>query len=153
MWSAPPRTPAARTFAAMFATAIMVAVVLVPILIAQRGCGCLPSYTGPRLGLDVRPEGMNWSVLIVSVSNGLLPASTYLELWTQDGRVALGDTPFGAMTPANWTVLHTLYRDANPKNNGIAAGDALLLDRGTYRIGGTFEIHDDTHVLADGILE
>ncbi len=151
MWPAPPRTPVARTNAAVLA-AVMVAAVLVPLLLARRGCGCAPPGPEPAMGLDVRQQGTDWTVLVVSVPGGLLPASTYLEVWTQGGRVALRSAPFGAMTPANWTVLHALYRDANPKDSGIAAGDALLLDGGTYRSGGTFEIRDDAHVLARGIL-
>ncbi len=152
MWQAPHETSMARTLAAACAAAMVTAAVLVPVLIADRGCGCLPPPPGPVMRLDVRQEGTNWSVLVVTVSDGLLPASTYLEVRTLEGHLALGSTPFGAMTSACWGAFRVLYRDANPMVDGIAAGDALVLDGSTYGSGTTFEIRYDSHTIAGGML-
>ncbi len=102
--------------------------------------------------ISVSADGTNWSVVIASVSSGLLPSTTYLLTRNSLGVIVLARTPFSAFTPASWGVYHVLFQDANPAAPDLRPGDGLLLSRAVYPSGTTIEISTSSGVLTSRML-
>src|SRR2546422_1754749 len=71
--------------------------------------------SGPQsIGLVVASASGNWSVTIVSVPGGKLPASTFVVIRDSNYTILFPRTPFENLTAARWTSQKVLYQDAHP---------------------------------------
>ncbi len=102
--------------------------------------------------VSVHAVGGNWTIEVIYVPRGIHPSFTVLQVRDANGAISLPRTPFTHLTEANWSSLHALYRDANPWDDAVATGDALVLDQGAYPARSTIAILDDGSQLTTNLL-
>ncbi len=95
---------------------------------------------GPRtMGLSVRVDGGNWSLLVLTVPGPQTPATTYVGIRGPAGNVSLPRTPWSQLTEANWTVNKVLYVPEGSSGQ-VLPGDRLLVDRARYPAGSSVSV-------------
>jgi len=140
-------SPVIATILLVAITVVLAAVLYVMITTIMTPVGDIDT-----IGIAVQTAGENWSVQIVSVSPGKLPADTYLLIRDPGSAIALPPTPWSNLTSANWNLYYAQYADSSPANPDIQAGDLLLVSRLAYPSGYSIVLSDDTKILATRIL-
>ncbi len=138
----------------VIATILLVAitVVLAAVLYVMITNLTAPVGQVDAMGINVLTTGENWTVQIVTVNPGKLPAVTYLIIRDPASGIALPPTPWSNLTSGNWNTYFAMYGDGSPAKPDIQPGDILLVSRLAYPAGYTMAISDDSKVLATRVF-
>jgi len=154
----PPRRDDTRLILIVVVVVIII-LVIVPIVIAAAlyvmVSGLIGGPGGPgiqTMGISVQTAGTNWSLQVVSVSGGPLPATTFLTILDDQGGTLLARRAWSGLTLGTWFTFQVVYEDSDPSVPEIVAGDGLVADRTAYPAGSVAQISSDQGVLWAGNL-
>ncbi len=153
----PPRRDDTRLILIVVVVVVIILVV-VPIVIAAALYVMVSGLVGgpdggPRtMDVTISRTVANWTLTVSVAPSGLTPANTFLQILDDQGNTALAQVSWSSLTPGTWAIHNATYEDGNPGIAEIAAGDALILDRGTYPAGDLVQFSSAGSLLWVGTL-